>query len=469
MSFVAPIVSGTSVRTVHFLYPTISLQIHGCLMADRSSAWALAAIATQLPPCPFESSKVNIQPLQPRGLAHWYRLNYHAAANASERSYIAFSPEQLLSYQLLYEWWTAQYQDPAFSLHAILEYSSTCPEAFICNLDEVEAQPEAEKAWKFVLDFLRLRQWPKGDVSGPHPEPQPRLGRHYHERMLLLFKCEFLFDSCYAPVNEPVRSFEYRANVRRQAAVYAYTQRFAWETYLEHKSTCVLECMAESEESRKLALSLPGVFLRPFDHFLARGSVVNPCPWLSNDIDELNNMPYYLWDIENSCTVTTSTLGFRPDYVAISHTWGRWVKDSPIAITGVPDWRVPQNKLFDVRDLPRLLKKVPGGMQYAWMDLLCIPQDGSIIGTQEIARQAKIFQGAKYAVAWLNQVQSFEGLRSICQWQALHQLVFQSKDDEEIRIACISKTWSAIAGKQSGLLQARVGQLCWENIGLDPW
>jgi hypothetical protein len=437
-------------------------------MTDHSSSWALAAIATQLPSCPFESIKVHSHPLQPRGLTHWYRLNYHAATKPSERFNIAFSREQLLSYQLLYEWWTAQYQDPAFSLHAILEYISSCPEAFICSLDGINAQAEAEEAWKLVLGFLRLRQWPRGDISGPHPEPPPRLGRHYHERMLLLFMCEFLFDSCYAPLNESKRSFEYRADVRRQAAVYAYAQRFAWETYMEHKSVCVLEGMAE-EEPTKITPSLPGVFLRPHDLFLARGPVLNPCPWLSNDIDELNNMPYHLWDIENSCTVITSALAFRPDYVAISHTWGRWVKGSPIAMKGVPGWRVPQNKLFDIQDLPSLLKKVPGGMRYAWMDLLCIPQDGSIIGTQEIARQAKIFQGAKYAVAWLNQVHSFEGLRSILQWQALQQLVLQSKEDEEIRNACINKTWQAIGGKQSGLLQARNGHLCWENIGLGSW
>ena len=76
-----------------------------------------------------------------------------------------------------------------------------------------------------------------------------------------------------------------------------------------------------------------------------------------------------------------------PDYICISHTWGRWIIDKAPAVD-VPgvNWPVPQNTLFRVEDLPdRLEAAFPG--KCIWLDLVCIPQDRSKRALIEIGRQ----------------------------------------------------------------------------------
>jgi hypothetical protein len=63
----------------------------------------------------------------------------------------------------------------------------------------------------------------------------------------------------------------------------------------------------------------------------------------------------------------------RPNYVAISHTWGRWKTDGPpISLSGTP-WEIPQNRRFNVADLANILQLVLLLHRYIWLDLLCIP------------------------------------------------------------------------------------------------
>ena len=139
------------------------------------------------------------------------------------------------------------------------------------------------------------------------------------------------------------------------------------------------------------------------------GANIDPCPWLSDE----PGMPYYLWSISESQVIETSTLEEIPLYTAISHTWGRWEKSSqPVTVEGVYGWLVPENDIFDVKLLPDILRKVPVSTPYIWFDLLCIPQDRSPRALNEIARQAVIFRGAKYAIAWLNTISDWKGLRA---------------------------------------------------------
>lgn len=155
------------------------------------------------------------------------------------------------------------------------------------------------------------------------------------------------------------------------------------------------------------------------------GPYFEHCAWLSALDKRENVLPFWLWDRELKRTVQTQTvlnsLSQSLDYVAISHTWGRWKKDEPwIAVEGVP-WKFPQNTRFDVDQLPDLLAKVPYGTRYVWFDLVCIYQvpfttkdfdlmKGELdlelieIFRLEIARQASIFQMAKGVLAWFSDV-----------------------------------------------------------------
>lgn len=121
------------------------------------------------------------------------------------------------------------------------------------------------------------------------------------------------------------------------------------------------------------------------------GVDVDPCPWLP----KTGGLLFFLWDRDSRRTVEVSSLVSRPQYTAISHTWGRWEKvvSGQVKKTNVPGvngWQVPENTIFDVVSLPKILSRVPA-TRFVWLDLVCIPQDGSQRARSEIARQAEIF------------------------------------------------------------------------------
>ncbi|KAM0286442.1 hypothetical protein ACHAQH_000868 [Verticillium albo-atrum] len=136
-------------------------------------------------------------------------------------------------------------------------------------------------------------------------------------------------------------------------------------------------------------------------------SHLQPLAWLA-DSTRNNDRPYYLWDRRLSKTVETSGLKDPLDYVAISHTWGRWkVEGRVVDLPGV-DWKMPMIAFWDVSCLPDYLRGVPGHQRYIWFDLVCIPQGIGkedalhTIQKAEVAKQAAIFGKATNVVAWLN-------------------------------------------------------------------
>ncbi|KAF2729338.1 hypothetical protein EJ04DRAFT_589252 [Polyplosphaeria fusca] len=422
--------------------------------------WSLAAIADRLPPLPFERSDGSVE-AQDRELPHplcfWYRLNYYIGTQHSKLP--QFAPEQWASYQLLHDWWTAKYQDASFSLAAalrVLDYSGT-----LLNADELTE--ESKRAFDAIFSHLRLKRWPIGDILDPEPRQLPQsLNQHYHDRLWELFRCEFLFESCYYPCRENETNFATRRGARNTATVYGYCQQLGWLAFSEG--------LSGSSKPEELPLKTTeradndAIF-----NIAINGPVLKPCPWLDKEeLDDLQNLPRFLWDIEACCTMDTLLIEPRPDYIAISHTWGRWATGERVSIEGV-SWLIPTNTRFDVEDLPQILKRAPGNIRYIWLDLLCIPQDGSKIGAQEIARQAKIFRGARLAIAWLSEVHSLEGLGSIIRWMSLELMLVHGQRNEEQRARAVDAAWSAVSGKVSGLLEPREGSLQFGNLALNPW
>ncbi|KAF2727761.1 hypothetical protein EJ04DRAFT_594023 [Polyplosphaeria fusca] len=424
--------------------------------------WSLGAIAASLPPLPYERFVEEEEDGLPHPLYLWYRLNYYFAAKNSHHDELSqLDIEQRASYQLLHDWWTAKYQDASFCLAAILEIlDDVDPETM---LNEADLTEESKRAFDTILSHLRLDRWPVGDIVEPAPQEDPESeNQHYHERLWFLFKCEFLFESCYNPIKQAERSFANRRGARKQAAVYAYCQKLGWLALSEaspHSVQAQDLPLKYSESATQDAVFNIGTI----------GPVVRPCPWLDYELDDLQNLPRYLWDREKCCTIESESLDpqTKPGYIAISHTWGRWATGEKALVEGV-SWLIPKNTKFDVEDLPRILKSAPGNDRYIWLDLLCIPQDGSIIGAQEIARQAKIFQGARLAVAWLNEVSSFEGLGSIVRWMSLELMLAHTQHEERLARAA-DAAWSEVSGKVSGLLEPREGSLQFSNLTLNPW
>ena len=162
---------------------------------------------------------------------------------------------------------------------------------------------------------------------------------------------------------------------------------------------------------------LPG--LHPCCH---SGSSMISCSW----IKDASELPFYLWHIQSRCTVQVDSLSERPSYTAISHTWGRWRTGSSVKLTGVPEWDIPQNSMFDVCNLPTILAKVPVSTPYLWFDLVCIPQNHSKRADEEIAKQASIFRQATHTIIWFNTITSWAGLRDTVRWMSEMYLVEDS-------------------------------------------
>lgn len=121
-------------------------------------------------------------------------------------------------------------------------------------------------------------------------------------------------------------------------------------------------------------------------------------------------------------TVVVEELGEPPEYICVSHTWGRWLKsgEPSLRVPGVP-WLIPQNSKFEVISLPCQLERA-FKEGYVWFDLLCIPQDRSERALIEISRQGAIFGNAASVVAWLNDIETWDTMRDVLRWFGLFYL-----------------------------------------------
>ena len=137
--------------------------------------------------------------------------------------------------------------------------------------------------------------------------------------------------------------------------------------------------------------------------------------WLDS-IAEPEGRPHYWWDTqERKPIVVADEAPQSPQYVCISHTWGRWRKsrEGGTLIPGVP-WLVPENTKFDVAGLPKEISCLDS--RYVWIDLFCIPQEGSELQKIEIARQATIFRNARDCYAGINDVHDWGSVEVPLEW-----------------------------------------------------
>ena len=104
----------------------------------------------------------------------------------------------------------------------------------------------------------------------------------------------------------------------------------------------------------------------------------------------------------------------------MSHTWGRW-RMNDVPIQGVP-WLVPRNERFDVESLPEQFKRIQPKVTFIWIDLFCIPQDGSPKAEDEVNRQALIFQNASRCIAWMNDMVEWTRTEKALNWIAISYL-----------------------------------------------
>ena len=239
-------------------------------------------------------------------------------------------------------------------------------------------------------------------LEGYEPSPDlPRLatGSDFHKVIFNLFVWEFF---CTSDIDCSQTFLSLLHGSRREAALYMASARLS--------RRCLTEIQANPEEpavTRGLSSWKRGS--------AAIGASIQPCPWL-RDKPLAVSMPHYLWDRQLRRTVVVGDLEIRPEYIAVSHTWGRWkTEDSPVNLPYVP-WPIPLNTRFVVPNLPDTLEKITLPQRYIWMDLICIPQDGSELSKVEISRQATIFREASATVMWLNDIDEWKSLPAVVEW-----------------------------------------------------
>lgn len=326
-----------------------------------------------------------------RALANWSRLRHLLEHNSgSNNLQIKLSASQFSSFRLLVEWWNGESQPELLSEAA--------------RNSITKAADVSESASQY-LDVDR--------------EAALLNQSTYHTHMFLLFQLEFVHEARIPQFNDFHTFLGLLQAQRERCAQFAALQRVAHACHIQ--ATCKNSGppdIRQPRSSESLSHSLGKVI----------PACIEACPWLK--IREVETArPYFLWDVRNMRTVIVEELVEAPDYLCVSHTWGRWPKKSndgtlepPIKVLGVP-WLVPQNEKFAVEELPSMLKMAfCTSSAYIWFDLLCIPQDYSERAFREISRQALIFGNAKWVIAWLNDVHSWNGLSSVVDWLSLFYL-----------------------------------------------
>ena len=305
----------------------------------------------------------------------------------------SLSVAEVNSFRILLEWWKGKIQKSPPSEKA---------------REQLRAISDIDDTGKYVP----FRIYDRASVAGSDIEPDENIksaehvGSNYNEQLFILFQQEFCG---YNSAEVPNTSWLQLHTQRQKCAELAACQRMA------HSLCCssISEDLVGGEGEMREQMS---------NHISAS---IHPCPWLSPRKADDTQLPRYLWDVASKCTILVETLAKSPQYVTISHTWGRWREDPkdkpPIKISGV-NWKIPQNKRFDVQSLPNDLEKLPLSCPYVWLDLLCIPQDDRNEAREEIARQAAIFTGAASSIVWLNEIESWERTENVIQCFAYQYL-----------------------------------------------
>lgn len=306
----------------------------------------------------------------------------------------SLSPSQHYSLRIIQEWWSCSIEED---------------EWFTQNRDRSKA-----------LEVLQLG--PALDNVPPivvqtllHIGPiMPKVST-YRLEIFRLFHMEF--DPEDGDGQEEKKILGFLQQQRERSAFYASVQRMTFNMHLKQGDEDSVRSLGHKRDS--LSSRIKGTM----------GACIEACPWLRFRKGR-DGYPFYLWDTQRQSTVVVDDMKEVPEYICVSHTWGRWRDRAKpnLSLPNVP-WLVPQNTKFRVEDLPdRLGTAFPG--QYVWFDLLCIPQDRSERALQEISRQAQIFGNATTVVAWLNDIEDWAGLRHTIDWLSMYCLRNRGNGEE---------------------------------------
>ncbi|PFH57199.1 hypothetical protein XA68_15379 [Ophiocordyceps unilateralis] len=245
---------------------------------------------------------------------------------------------------------------------------------------------------------------------------------------------------------------------RQDAAREAYRQCVSWHC-LERILLPPSEPEAPQEKCKSKATNT-------ITDLIQQGPLIQPCPWLDHAAgksEKLQGWPEYLWHVQERQLIYLGTdegrretfrvgedVAYdtrRPQYIAISHTWGRWIKDDEAGFV-IPNgfqYPIPRNKTFLVEELAQSLcnfqrlNSFPADCECVWLDLLCIPQgpdellSGQDLETRqrEIARQGSIFHNAVKVIGWLHELEDLSCLEAFFELSAYSLLSLEKMASQE--------------------------------------
>lgn len=287
-------------------------------------------------------------------LAGLYRLAHELGEDIGEslpRRGVALSPEQEKSFWVLWTWWKA--------------YRARCevpPDAPPTNFVRHLAGGKAYELHLTSPHFRRMLQLCEAEFGGPGFGTNATHLHYKRKDGAICSACQNVAMACYA---------------------YALAEGRVVPSPLHEDDRLAFSLPRKKSQRRVLGEDdLPGL-----DPRCATGASLVSCPWLRGP----DGLPFYLWDVKAKRTVEARTLSDRPEYTAVSHTWGRWkIEGQPAQrVRGVDEWLVPPNSIFDVGMLPEILERVSVSTPYVWFDLVCIPQNRSARAVEEIARECE--------------------------------------------------------------------------------
>jgi hypothetical protein len=105
------------------------------------------------------------------------------------------------------------------------------------------------------------------------------------------------------------------------------------------------------------------------------------------------------WEHPICCHLSSVSLGSKPDYEALSYTWGTDKKTRDITINGRP-FPVRKN-LYTI--LKRLRRHVVGEDLVLWIDAICINQSNSAMAerTSQVKMMTTIYSSCRQVLVWL--------------------------------------------------------------------
>ncbi|EXJ65786.1 uncharacterized protein A1O5_11027 [Cladophialophora psammophila CBS 110553] len=169
-------------------------------------------------------------------------------------------------------------------------------------------------------------------------------------------------------------------------------------------------------------------------------------------------------------SVAESVTHLARDFQGISGTSSRTNRGpESISVPGIA-WQLPLNYRFDVAGLLDVFLGLKGRFStaYIWFDLFCIPQQAddrafaSII-SEEIAKQAVIFQDATACLAWLNYIDDRIGEYSTLGWLSAQYAVLSSQPG-----MCEAKSLMK-AAKRGRNLPLQLTRLSAPTFRYPPW